>query len=231
MNPRTQDVPDLIYVWEVPGKPVAVHIPLSVVDRLSAEMMRGYGANPKRNPEIGGVLIGSVQPGSPTIVRIEDFEMVPCQYRRGPSYVFTEEDCEPFEQAGVRADAVGYFRSHTRDGLSLGVEDVDLLDHFFTDPSTVALLIKPYATKASIAGYFIRENGTFPETTPLEFPFRRQELTGEEPPARRSMMERRPAARDAGVRSRHRRDAEFEFRGRPRHRPKASYEPSPTSLR
>ena len=191
MNPHAQDVPDT-YVWEVPGGPVAVHIPLAVIDRLVAELMRGYGANPKRSPEVGGVLIGSVQLGSPTVVRIDDFEMVPCQYRRGPSYVFTEEDCGPFEEVGVRADAIGYFRSHTREGRALGAEDIELLDHFFTDPFTVALLVKPYATKASIAGFFIREEGTFPASTPREFPFRRQELTGEAPPPRRSMMERRP---------------------------------------
>jgi hypothetical protein len=186
-----QNLPDA-YVWEAPGKPFAVHIPLAVIDRLSAEIMRSYGANPKRNAEIGGVLIGSVEPGSPTIVRVEDFEVVPCRHLRGPSYVFTEEDCEPFEQAGMRPDAIGYFRSHTREGLSLAVEDVELLDHFFADANTVALLVRPYATKAGVAGFFIRENGTFPEMTPLEFPFRRQELSGQEPAPRRSIMERRP---------------------------------------
>lgn len=210
MNPHTQDVPDT-YVWEVPGKAIAVHMGLSAIERLSAELMRGYGANPKRNAEVGGVLIGSVEPGTPTIVRVEDFEVVPCQYRRGPSYVFTEEDCEPFEKAGARPDAVGYFRSHTREGFSLSDDDVELLDHFFTGANTVALLVKPYATKAGVAGFFIRENGKFPASTPLEFPFRRQELTGAEPPARRSMMERGPrrerggryGARDAGESSDH----------------------------
>lgn len=196
MNPHTQDVPGT-YVWEVPGRPAAVHIPLSLVDRLSAEIMRGYGATPKRNIEVGGVLIGSVEqsspaPGSPAIVRIEDFEAVPCQHRLGPSYVFTDEDCEPFEQAGARPGAIGYFRSHTREGLSLAVEDIELLDHFFPGASTVALLVRPYATTASVAGFFIRENGSFPAATPLEFPFRGQELSGHEPPRRRSMMERRP---------------------------------------
>ena len=206
MNPHTQDVPGT-YVWEVPGRPAAVHIPLSVVDRLSAEIMRGYGATPKRNAEVGGVLIGSVAMGgvamgsvemgsaeqdSPAMIRIEDFEVVPCQYRLGPSYVFTEEDCGPFEQAAMRPGAIGYFRSHTREGMSLAVEDVELLDHFFPGLYTVALLVRPYATTASVAGFFIREKGTFPAATPLEFPFRRQELTGQEPPRRRSMVERRP---------------------------------------
>jgi hypothetical protein len=188
MNPSTQgDTAGAAdtYVWQVPGKPVAVHIPLTIIDRLSVELMRGYGANPKRSPELGGVLIGSIEEGTPTIVRVQDFELVPCQYRRGPSYTFTEEDCGPFELAGTRTDGIGYFRSHTRDGLALGAEDIELLDHFFAGPHTVALLVKPFATKVSQAGIFIREDGTFPAVTPLEFPFRRQEL-----------MERRPRLRD-----------------------------------
>src|SRR5258708_33873191 len=106
MDPPAQDTPpgfspgvpqDLhdYYVWEVPGKPVAVHIRLSVIDRLSAELMRGYGANPKRSAETGGVLIGSVEEGSHlsdagvvdkmdarTVVAVEGFQTVPCQYRR-----------------------------------------------------------------------------------------------------------------------------------------------------
>ena len=90
--------------------------------------------------------------------------------------------------------AIGYFRSHTREGLSLGEEDIELLDHFFPGEHTVALLVKPYATKAGAGGFFIRENGKFPASTAREFPFRRQELTGAEPEPRRSMTERRPRA-------------------------------------
>jgi hypothetical protein len=199
MDTRTQDVPGY-YVWEVPGRPVVVHLRLDVVDRLAAEVMRGFGAVPKRGAEVGGVLVGTIQQGVPAIVRIEDFEPVPCEYRRGPSYLFTEEDGAAFEDAWQRFQpgvspssyAVGYFRSHTRDGLALASEDIELLDHFFPGPAHVALLIKPFATRVSIASFFVREHGGFPENALLEFPFRRRELTGEEAPPRRSLLERRP---------------------------------------
>lgn len=191
----TTGAPDL-FIWEVPGKSVVVHFPLQVIERLSAEIMRGYGANPKRSPEVGGVLIGTVQEGSPTVVRVDDFEAVPCEYRRGPSYVFTDDDSGPFQAAASRPDRVGYFRSHTREGLTLTPEDLDLLNHFFDGPFYIALLVKPYATKASIGGLFVREDGVFPVQTPREFPFRLQELTGAEPPPRRPLTERRPKLRD-----------------------------------
>jgi hypothetical protein len=167
--------------------------------------MRGFGAIPKRGAETGGLLLGTIQPGSPAIVRIEDFDPVPCHYRRGPSYLFTEDDSAAFEQAFERSKpdpsrsmyAVGYFRGHTRDGLSLAHEDVALLDQFFPGPAHVALLVKPYGTKVSIAGFFVREDGVFPETTPLEFPFGRRELTGEEPAPRRSFPEPGPRLGDS----------------------------------
>jgi hypothetical protein len=195
MEAVTQGVPGY-YVWEIPGKPVAVHLHLDVVDRLLAEVMRGFGAVPKRGAEVGGILLGTIEDGDTSIVRIEDFEPVACEYKRGPSYVFVAEDSRAFEEACERwpieatrpAYAVGYFRSHTRDGLALSAEDIELLARHFPARAQVALLIKPFATKVSTAGLFFREEGIFQGATPLEFPFRRREMTGEEAPPRRSMI-------------------------------------------
>jgi hypothetical protein len=194
METRTQD-PAGYYVWEVPGQSVVVHLRLDVVDRLAAEVMRGFGSVPKRGAEVGGFLIGTIRPGVPAVVRIDDFEPIACEYRRGPSYQFTEEDGVALEEkwqrlqpsASPSAYTVGYFRSHTRDGFSLAPEDLELLDRLLPGPAHVALLIKPYATKVSVGGFFVREHGEFPESTPLEFPLRRRELLGEEPAPRRPL--------------------------------------------
>ena len=205
MATETQDTPGY-YVWDAPGQPAVIHLHLDVLDRLSTEVMRGFGAVPKRGAEVGGVLLGTIEPGrdgNPAIVRVEDFEPVECEYERGPSYLFTEDGRAAFEDAVQRwqadsskdAHAVGYFRSHTRDGLSLALEDIQILEEFFPEPENVALLVKPYGTKVSEGGFFVRKDGAFPAASPLEFPFRRRELTGEEPPPHRSMMERRPRGR------------------------------------
>jgi hypothetical protein len=198
------------FVWVAPGRPISVHINLEVIDRIAAEVMRGFGAVPKRGAEVGGLLLGTIQPGDPAIVRIDDYEPIECGYTRGPSYLFTSEDRAAFEEACERwmpdasrsAYAVGYFRSHTREGMSLAPEDVELMDRHFPAPEHVALLIKPYATKVSVAGFFAREGTVFPETTPLEFPFRRRELAGEEAPPRRSLQDRGPRRREPGNRVR-----------------------------
>jgi hypothetical protein len=45
------------YLWEMPEKGVSVRFDLDVVDRLLAEVLRGFGVIPKRGIEIGGVLL------------------------------------------------------------------------------------------------------------------------------------------------------------------------------
>jgi hypothetical protein len=205
MDPATQGVPGY-FVWEVTGQPVAIHLRLDVVDRMAAEILRGFGSVPKRGAEVGGILVGVIAsaatPGDASIVRIEDFEPVPCKYVRGPSYLLTEYERMLFDEVCERRSpanaghtyAVGYYRSHTRDGFTLEPEDIDLLDQHFRLPAQVALLVKPLATKPGVGGFFVRKNGVFPASTPLEFPFRRWEMTGEEPPSRASTPEKKDAA-------------------------------------
>lgn len=165
--------------------------------------MRGFGAVPKRGAEVGGLLLGSVEHGDKTVVRIEEFEPVPCEYRRGPSYLLSEEERSTFAAAVAAARhsqsgsmPVGYYRSHTREGgMGLDTEDRELVGTHFSSDNDVVLMVKPYATKVSIGGFLVRTDGDFPSETPLEFPFRRREMTGEEAPARRPLQERGPRSR------------------------------------
>src|ERR1700733_4055790 len=91
------------YVWEVAGKPVVVRVHLEVIDRMLGEVMRGFGAVPKRGAEVGGVLIGTIaHDDHQTIVSVEDFEPVECGYKRGPSYLFVNEEREAFAEAVAR---------------------------------------------------------------------------------------------------------------------------------
>ena len=85
-------------MWEVPGQPVVVHMSIDVVDRMGADILRGFGAVPKRGAEVGGILTGSIQPGDVSTVRIDDFEAVPCTYARGPSYLLTDAERMDFEE-------------------------------------------------------------------------------------------------------------------------------------
>jgi hypothetical protein len=183
------------YVWEVAGKPFTIHVDFDVIDRLSMEVMRGFGAVPRRGAEVGGVLLGTIELGGKLTIRIEDFEMVPCDYKRGPSYLLTDGDTQRLAAAVGRNAAspdrrfyvVGYFRSHTREGLGLSDEDVKVFQTHFGDPSHVMLLVRPFATKSSVGAFFFEEDGVFrKESSYLEFPFRRRELGGGNTPTARA---------------------------------------------
>lgn len=186
------------YVWRPPGGEREVYLSLSVVDAILQDVLRGFGALPKRGAEVGGVLLGRV---SGAAVWIEAHEAIPCGYAHGPSYELRGKDEERLERAvaAQRERVVGYYRSDTREALTLDSEDLRLLEKHFPSADAVALLIRPYATKVSRAGFFFRTNGAFPAATPLEFPFSKKLLRGEsesapEPPRAEPQPENPPPA-------------------------------------
>ena len=173
------------FVWEIPQKPVAVHVSLDMVDRLEREVVESFRSVSSRGSEIGGLLLGKAAPGTPLIVTIEDYELVPCQYTRGPLYRLSEQDKEAFDAAIRRHTAapapsstvVGFFRSNTRKGLSLDAEDVLFFSERFNRPDRVVLLVRPFATRTSVAGLFFWEDGQIrADASYLEFPFARHQL-------------------------------------------------------
>src|ERR1700704_1938577 len=113
MEASAQGVPGY-FVWQVPGQPALIHLNLDVVDRMAAEIMRGFGAVPKRGAEVGGLLIGVMSQGHVSTIRIEDFEAIPCIYARGPSYLLTDPERALFDDVVQRRrnEIVGYYRSH-----------------------------------------------------------------------------------------------------------------------
>src|SRR6202007_2118755 len=104
--------------------------------------------------EVGGILLGAVAAAG-RIVRVEDYQEVPIEYRRGPSYLLSEADSKAFEAelAQLRNNGassprpIGYFRSHTREAVGLAEEDLDLVSKYFPAPETVILMIRPFGTK------------------------------------------------------------------------------------
>jgi protein TonB len=182
----------LCYTWAVPQKPVSVRIPFALIDRLDHEAVESFRSLHSRGSEIGGLLLGCVSPGDPATVSIEDYELVACDYSRGPLYRLSDADMGRLERAVEQRRGVpsgpgglvvaGFFRSHTRKGLALDAEDMALFKAHFSDPRQVALLIRPFATKASAAGIFIWEDGAVRgDASYLEFPFRSSELTPSKP--------------------------------------------------
>ncbi len=178
------------YRWNVPGSTVSVYIDFEVVDRLGFDIMRGFGAVPRRGAEVGGILLGTAEVSEQTVIRIEDYEPIPCEHMRGPSYILSHSDQQHLDEMierwapapDKRICAVGYYRSNTRDVIHLAAEDIEILDSRFPAPTAICLMVKPYATRVSEAAIFVRQDGAF-STDPASqvFPFRRKELGGGKP--------------------------------------------------
>ncbi|MEZ5401258.1 MAG: hypothetical protein R2729_16425 [Bryobacteraceae bacterium] len=177
------------YLWEVPGKPVSARLEIDFVDRLLMEIMRGFGVVPRRGVEMGGILLGSVQSGpAGKVVLVEDFEPVACQHAKGPAWLLSEDEQIQFEDTlarwapaeGKRTYAVGFYRSHTREGLGMTPEDEEMYRQYFRDPSAITLLVKPFATRTSVGAIFFREGETCKtDVSYEEFPFHPRELAPE----------------------------------------------------
>ena len=177
-TPPTGRVEQGFYITAFPGGRGEVHISLDVIDRILAEVLRGFGAVPKRGAEVGGILLGSrVATPDPT-ARILDFVLTPIEYRRGPSFLLSEKDLKNFARTLQEARAhpqfkpVGCFRSHTRNAPGVTGEDRAFFGRFFPAEDDLFLLVRPYATRVSTAGFIARTKGELPSVPASEFPFR-----------------------------------------------------------
>ncbi|HLK66738.1 MAG TPA: hypothetical protein VKU19_25060 [Bryobacteraceae bacterium] len=178
------DTPD--YLWKVAGKPVCVRIPFTLMDRLGDEVEESFGSLNSRGSELGGVLFGRVIPArqswtgtnsDPATVCVEDYAVVACDHTGGPLYQLSRADLVRLDgviaaRTASGVQAVGFFRSHARRGLSLGPEDVGLMRSRFRDPASIALLVRPSVPRTRTAAVFIWEDGRIQsESSHLEFPF------------------------------------------------------------
>lgn len=196
-------IPSGHYVWEPAGEDYAVHLYSEIIDRLNYEVIRGFGALPKRGAEVGGVLLGSAERGAKLVVKVADYQSIACEHLLGPSYVLSEKDLQELDRVlerSAKAEAgearvVGFFRSTTRDAIQLTEQDLALLDARFPDDGAICLLIKPYNTRPNEAALLIREKGVFPaEPQTRPFVFRRKEMGVGPAPTRERV---RPVAQPA----------------------------------
>ena len=139
---EVQNEPSPVFVWEVAQKPVSVRIPFSLIDRLEHEAVESFRSLTSKGSEIGGILIGDTTPGSPLVVSIADYDLIACDYSRGPLYRLSDADMGRLEQAiqqraGNGRSVAGFFRSHTRKGISLDVDDIAVMQARFRDPHHV----------------------------------------------------------------------------------------------
>jgi hypothetical protein len=174
----------LSYVWQVPAKPVSVHLSLEVIDRLGLAVKEGFKALPRRGLETGGLLLGSEKRvNGETVVFIEDFEPLESEHAFGPSYLLSAADRKLLEERVTwhrerRFPAVvGFYRGHTRRDFALTVEDIALMEEWFSRESNVFLLLQSNGDLPPIAGFAIWEGKKIRSAVPYgQFAFSRASL-------------------------------------------------------
>ena len=153
------------YSWSVGASPLTVHLSPDVIDRLRE------AAATSETEELGGILLGHRE--SDEQITITDFELVPSEHRRGPTYTLSPADQKRLEHrlsAPRRSlETLGSFRTHLRQGLYMDQYDHDLMSSHFAATTDVMLLFRPSDWQA---GFFVWEEGDIHrQHSYLEFPF------------------------------------------------------------
>lgn len=171
------------FIWETPGKKVAVHLRRSIVEWIDEQVKTAFKSIPKRGAETGGLLVGSkvFQGGKPVII-VESAEEIECEHRSGPSFILSDHDQQRLsaQMQRIRGEGlvvVGYYRSHTRDtadlkDLTLSAEDRGLVEAWSPGSASVFLVLRPYSMARVMGNLFFWHEGRLSgETDFIEFPF------------------------------------------------------------
>lgn len=163
---RTKPQLENYYRWVEPDSDITVCLKLEMVDRLQMEVLRGVDSFSHSGNEVGGILLGRTElDEGRSLTFVDDFEPIPCDHRRGPSYVLSAKEAANFEAVLAQTSArqgpsvLGYYRSHNREGLFLSAEDLHLIQHHFRGADNLFLLIKTLPKGACTAGFFFWKDG------------------------------------------------------------------------
>lgn len=152
-----------VLLWSVAEHPLEIECQWAVLDEIQETVQEGLRRLSRGGVEVGGVLFG--RRGQDRI-RVLAWKPITCDHARGPAFVLSNDDQQGLMQLLEEAqsdprlqvlDPVGWFVSHTRPGLRMTAEDVDLFNRFFPEPWQVTLVIHPRRGKDTRGGFFVRE--------------------------------------------------------------------------
>ncbi len=144
----------------------AIEFAPAVLEDLRRVSVAGFIAFGHGGLEIGGVLYGLRDGDRLSILAFAELE---CEHALGPGFVLSAKDREAIElllkpPAGL--ETVGWFRSHTRSGLTLDESDRERFGRYFGEVRSAGLVLKPTHWGPAEAAFFVRETGG--EIFPLE---------------------------------------------------------------
>jgi len=142
--------------WSAPQCPFTIEYSLRVLDDIRLAVVDAYFSLPRGGAEIGGILLGTHEPGR---VVISGYLALECEHATGPSFTLSSKDEAQLAEllASSRGKVAGWYHSHTRSEIFLSEADLDLHQRFFPEPWQVALVMKPHSFQNMRMGFFFRE--------------------------------------------------------------------------
>lgn len=144
---------------------LSVECPWAILEEIHAVVQEGFRRLSKGGVEVGGILFGR---RADQIIRILAWRPIPCEHARGAGFLLSNEDKQRLMGMMEAAESdpqlqvlepVGWFVSHTRSGVELTEDDMEVYRQFFPEPWQVTLVFKPEKGEPSRAGFFVRERG------------------------------------------------------------------------
>jgi hypothetical protein len=164
------------YVWAHPGCPVRILLSLNVIRELQDAIAQAA----QWPGEIGGLLICAKQSERRT-VRIIDFIPLTgeADLSGSPFQLSSESLAEAVARCPSDSRIGGYYRTDMYQSVLLRPEDVETIEQFFREPTSIFLVIAPTGTHSATAGFFFWENGAVAANPTVTFPFSASQLVAE----------------------------------------------------
>jgi hypothetical protein len=150
-------------LWAVVGLPTAVECSRALLEEIHGEVQDGFRRLSRGGVEVGGILFGRRAEGA---IRILAWRPLVCEHARGPAFLLSNPDKQLLMQQLEAAsrdpqlqvlEPLGWFVSHTRSGVQMTPEDLEIFQQFFPEPWQVTLVFHPMRQEPSQAGFFMRE--------------------------------------------------------------------------
>lgn len=156
------DAPDVL-LWKVAEHPIAIECPAPLLEEINGEVQDGFRRLSRGGVEVGGILFGR---RTASTIRILAWRPIVCEHSRGAAFLLSNTEVQNLvgQLEAAQGDPhlkvlepVGWFVSHTRAGLRMTPDDLEIFNRFFQESWQVTLVCHPERNDSTKAGFFVRD--------------------------------------------------------------------------
>jgi proteasome lid subunit RPN8/RPN11 len=150
-----------VVTWSVPQCPFRIECSARTLDDIRLMITDAFFSLARGGLEVGGILLGRFEGSRLSVL---DYAPLECEHAYGPGFTVSPADrgrlrdlilSVPVQHPGMQV--VGWYHSHTRSGIFLSEEDLEVYSNFFQEPWQVSMVMKPHTFEPPRIGFFFRE--------------------------------------------------------------------------